>query len=108
MGEYLLDQYSLLHFAVGIIFYYWNVSFSISLIIHIIFELFENTQFGMLIINKVFVGKHIFNWPGGKNKSDSFINSFIGDNLSFVCGWLLAKKLNDYGSKKGWYIKHIK
>lgn len=31
MGEYLLDQYSLLHFAVGIIFYYWNVSFSISL-----------------------------------------------------------------------------
>lgn len=107
MGKYFLDQYSLLHFSVGVILYYWNVDFTTALMIHILFEITENTTIGMYIINQYFVGKSIFSWPGGKNVPDSVINIF-GDNISFILGWYLAKLLDEYGSDRGWYLKHIK
>jgi len=83
MGIYFTDKYSLLHFAVGVVVYYWNVSLVAWFIFHLIFELVENTQTGMHYIRKIKL------WPGGKRHSDSWMNS-LGDQLYSVLGWLLA------------------
>ena len=101
MGTLLFDQYSLLHFSVGVIAYFFGFSIIQWTIIHIMFELIENTQTGMFIINKYFTF-----WPGGKNYSDSFINSF-GDVLSGTIGWLLAYWLDSYGIKHEWHHRKI-
>ena len=89
MGLDIMDKYSYLHFAVGIIFYYWNIKLSTSIIIHILFEILENTPTGIYIIDK-----YIKLWPGGKKNKDSVTNS-IGDTLFFVLGWLSASMLNN-------------
>ena len=102
MGHRLLDQYSLLHFAVGIIMYFFNVSFFWWNIIHIIFEITENSQLGMSLINQ-----YITIWPGGKNYADDTINS-VGDVLSGAVGWGCAYLLDWYGTKYGWFNRHIK
>jgi hypothetical protein len=84
MGVFLVDKYSYLHFSVGIIFFYYNISFVNSLFIHLLFEYIENTNLGIFIIDK-----YIKFWPGGKKYSDSFIN-IIGDTISFCIGWYTA------------------
>ena len=101
MGTLLFDQYSLLHFSVGVIAYFFGFSIIQWTIIHIMFELIENTQTGMFIINKYFKF-----WPGGKNYSDSFINSF-GDVFIGTIGWLLAYLLDSYGIKHEWHHRKI-
>lgn len=101
MGNYLFDQYTYLHFSVGIIFYFWGINFNVSLIIHTLFEIIENTQFGINLINK-----YLFFWPGGKPKSDS-IKNIIGDTIGFIIGWLSAYYLDKIGSRLGWYNVHI-
>jgi hypothetical protein len=85
MGAGLFDEYSLLHFAVGVFARHWNIAFLVFLIAHILFELLENTKQGMYIINN-----YIKAWPGGKSSPDTFLNSQVGDNLSAVAGWWLA------------------
>lgn len=85
MGQRTFDQFSLLHFASGIIAYFWGLPLLWWLIIHVVFEYIENTKIGMNFINK-----YIPLWPGGKQNPDSFMNSMIGDNISAVAGWLLA------------------
>jgi hypothetical protein len=90
MGLYFFDQYSLLHFAVGIIAYFWNVSLKNTIIFHIIAEIVENTEYGMKFINE-----NIKIWPGGKPKADSLINS-IGDTIFASIGWLCAYYLDKY------------
>ena len=102
MGYKLFDQFTYLHFAVGIIFYFWNISLLNSIILHTIFEFIENTTFGMNLINK-----YIIFWPGGKSSSDSFIN-IIGDTLGVIIGWLSAYYFDIIGNKYGWYDLHIK
>jgi len=52
MGNYLADQYSLLHFATGVIAFFWNVPFLLSVIIHALFEYAENSAAGVAFINK--------------------------------------------------------
>jgi hypothetical protein len=89
MGKYLFDQYSILHFAVGIVFYFWGIGLSYSTLLHILFEYIENTTIGMVFINK------FSNWPGGKDYADSLTNS-IGDTLFFIFGWYLANRLDTY------------
>lgn len=89
MGSKFIDKYSYLHFASGIIANYWGISLIIWIIFHLVFEILENTKIGMYIINKV-----IRAWPGGKEKSDTFINSMLGDNLFAIIGWLSAYALN--------------
>jgi len=89
MGKYLFDQYSILHFAVGIVFYFWGISFYNSTLIHILFEYIENTTIGMTTINKFYF------WPGGKDHADSLTNS-IGDTLFFMVGWYLANTIDNY------------
>ena len=97
MGNLLFDQYTYLHFAVGIIVYFWNISLLNWVVLHTIFEFLENTKMGMNIINK-----YILFWPGGKPKSDSIIN-IIGDTLGTIIGWLSAYYLNELGNKYSWY-----
>ena len=69
MGNKLIDQYSYLHFSVGVIFYFWGFTLRNWIIIQILFEILENTNIGIQLINKTNI------WPGGgKIKSDYTIN----------------------------------
>lgn len=101
MGKILFDQYSLLHFAQGITSYFWGLDLKMWLIIHFIFEIIENTNVGINIINKINF------WPGGKYIRDTNLN-ILGDNISAVFGWLTAYYLDNKGNNLGWYDKHIK
>jgi len=87
MGIQFVDKYSLLHFAVGILFRFFNLNFTISLLLHILFEIIENSKYGVY-----FIDHFITFWPGGKRKSDSFINS-VGDTVFFGLGWLIANMI---------------
>lgn len=83
MGTHWFDQFSLLHGAVGVIFYFWGISFWWWTIIHILFEIIENTSCGMKIIN------YFTWWPGGKDFADAWINR-LGDLISGALGWWIA------------------
>lgn len=102
MGNQMLDQYSLLHVAVGILTYFWSVPFWLGLFVHAFFEWAENTEWGVAAINRYIIDPGYFKWPGGKYKPDDLINS-MGDNLNFAVGWLLAAWLDDVGTRRGWY-----
>ena len=102
MGTRYFDQYTYLHFSVGVIVYFWNISLVNWIVLHTIFEFLENTQMGVNIINK-----YIVFWPGGKPKPDSIINR-IGDTSGAILGWLSAYYLDKLGDKYGWYTLHIK
>jgi hypothetical protein len=85
MGIYFFDEFSLLHLASGIIFQYFDFSFIQHLYLHILFEILENTQIGISLINKLYSLA-----PGLiKTESDSLINSF-GDVIYGIIGWLIA------------------
>jgi hypothetical protein len=86
MGVKFADQYSLLHFASGVTSFYWNISLVNWIIIHTIFEIFENTTYGMYFIDTYLDGI----WPGGKKFADAPINS-IGDTVFAILGWIFAK-----------------
>lgn len=86
MGLRACDQYSLLHFSVGVIFYFLGLKFNVSVILHIIFELTENTKTGMKISN--FLNDNI-GGNLGKPSPDSFINS-VSDTIFFALGWKVA------------------
>jgi hypothetical protein len=100
MGKRFLDQYTYLHFAVGIVVYFWNISLLNWIILHTIFEFLENTKIGMKLINNLPF------WPGGKPESDSIINN-IGDTIGAILGWISAYLLDNLGNKYGWYTLHI-
>ena len=91
MGYILFDKYTYLHFAVGIVVYFWNISLLNWFILHVIFEILENTQMGIKFINN-----YIVFWPGGKQNSDSIINT-IGDTYGAIIGWLSAYGLDKIG-----------
>ena len=97
MGQFLFDQYSLLHFAMGVVNYFWGTKPLNWLVSHALFELAENTEAGMAFINT-----YITFWPGGKSEADSWIN-ILGDNISAQAGYWFAKYLDDTGKKRGWY-----
>jgi uncharacterized protein YqgC (DUF456 family) len=101
MGVYFFDQYSILHFSVGVIMYFWGFSLWISFVIHTIFELFENTQFGMNFINNYFTL-----WPGGKPYADSNMNSF-GDTIFFLLGYIISMYLDEIMIRKEYYPRNL-
>lgn len=86
------DEFSLLHFAAGIIAYFWGVPLLWWLAIHALFEYLENTNLGTKFINKYFTF-----WPGGGHKKETFANSMIGDNVSAVAGWMVASLVEKKG-----------
>lgn len=83
MGVRLVDEFTLLHVAAGIIAYYWGIGFWLLFVLHTVFELVENTAAGMRFIRRIPF------WPGGKSEADSWLNS-AGDTLASAAGWLLA------------------
>ena len=101
MGARLFDQYTYLHFAVGIVAYFWNISVVNWFILHTLFEIVENTSTGMNVINT-----YIPFWPGGKPNSDAVINS-IGDTIGAILGWITAYYLDQIGNRYGWYKLHL-
>jgi len=102
MGKNIIDQYSLLHFASGIIAYFWGISLKWWTILHLSFEFLENTQIGMNFINIYF--KDI--WPGGKPYADNLMNS-MSDNFFGIIGWLIAYYVDYKGDEMGLYSPHI-
>ena len=90
MGTKLFDQYSLLHFASGVVVYFWGFTLLVWIILHTIFEIVENSSGGVY-----FIDKYITYWPGGKKKPDTLINS-IGDILFGIIGFISAKYLDLY------------
>lgn len=86
MGVNFIDEYSLLHFAVGIVAFFWGIPFKLWILLHISFEYMENTKSGMSFINNE-LGNI---WPGGKDYPDSFVNSMLGDNFFATLGWFIA------------------
>ena len=101
MGLLVFDQYTYLHFASGIMSYYWGLSLTTWMVIHLLFELIENSQPGINLINT-----YLFFWPGGKPKADSKMN-IVGDNIGAFLGWYSAYLLDKLGAKQGWYSQHI-
>jgi hypothetical protein len=98
-----LDQYTYLHFAVGVIFYFWGFSMLSWIIIHTLYEILEITPFGTNFINKYFGNI----WPGGgKHVAEPIING-VGDTIASIVGWLSAYYLDVIGNKYGWYPLHI-
>ena len=89
MGLRVFDQYSLLHFAVGIIAYFWSISFFITIVVHILFEFIENTAVGMDLINTYFLQW----WPGGKTHPDNLLNK-TSDVVFTGLGWVLSYQLD--------------
>lgn len=98
MGIYLFDQYSLLHFASGVIAYFFGINWVVWFLLHSLFEFIENTNMGMIFINN-----YLTFWPGGKPYPDSFLNN-IGDTISAMAGWALAKYFDKVGVEQKWYI----
>lgn len=88
----IFNQYSLLHFASGIIAYFWGLPLLGWFIFHVIFEYVENTKIGMNFINT-----YIPMWPGGKQSQESFAESMIGDNMCAVLGWVFASFVDKGG-----------
>lgn len=103
MGKNVFDQYTLLHFAVGVIAYFFGFGIITTLVLHIIFEIVENSEPGMRFINTYLANV----WPGGKPYADSFGNSMIGDNIGTMLGWTLAYILDHVGTRRGWYVPHL-
>lgn len=97
MGVYLFDQYSALHFAQGVVAYFWNVDPVTFLLSHALFELVENSDEGIRFINE-----YVTWWPGGKDRPDSLMN-ILGDNISANAGYWFARWLDAEGVKQGWY-----
>jgi hypothetical protein len=101
MGGALLDQYSLLHGAVGVVAYFWQIPFVWAILIHALFEWVENTETGMALINRVFVRDGAFGWPGAKRAADSVVNR-VGDTASFAVGWGVAWGVDWMGGAQHW------
>ncbi len=88
MGKKVFDTFSLLHFAIGIIAYYWYIPLKLFAIITIIFELIENSTIGI-----TFIKKYMTFWPGSKFKADSFQN-ILSDIIITLLGWIFANYIN--------------
>jgi len=97
MGVQFFDQYSYLHFSTGVIAFFWNIGILNWALAHTLFEIVENTDSGMNVINQ-----YIPFWPGGKYQSDLVIN-MIGDTVFAILGWYSAKLINQIGIKYKWY-----
>jgi hypothetical protein len=82
MGSSIVDRYTIFHFGSGIIAYYLKIPLLIWLLLNIAFEITENSSDARGFIQSL---KY---WPGGKEKSDSLINS-ISDIIFASIGWLL-------------------
>ena len=105
MGFKFIDQYTILHFATGVIAYFWYFKFWTAFSLHFLFEIVENTPMGMRFINQYFPKNGPFRWPGDKTEPDSLLNS-TGDQLFFVFGYLLSQWIDNVANSRGWFYSH--
>lgn len=97
MGLYAIDQFSLLHFAAGILAYFWGFTAIHTFILHIVFEWAENTKLGMKFINEYFPF-----WPGGKPYADSLLNQAT-DTIMTMIGWYLSQYVDSLSTERHLY-----
>lgn len=97
MGTRFADQFSLLHFAAGVVAYFFGIPFLVWVILNLLFEIAENSPQGIRLINSFSF------WPGGKPYPDSLIN-IIGDIFFIILGWGAAYLLDYLGDRYRWYI----
>ena len=90
MGNTIVDGYLTLHILSGAIAYAMNIPFVVWFIIHLVFEIFENTKQGVKFINT-----YIRTWSGGKRSPDVLSNTTI-DQIAASFGWFFA-----------WYLDKI-
>jgi hypothetical protein len=95
MGYNFVDQYSILHYAIGIISYFLYIPFIYFIIIYILFEFIENTDICMTFINTYFIHW----WPGGKTHPDNLLDR-VSDTLFAAIGWIIAYLSDMYYKNK--------
>jgi hypothetical protein len=100
MGTRFTDSFSVLHFAVGVLFYFLSINFWWSMGLHIAFEIVENSPGVVKLIDQSWIGQNV--WPGGKKQPDSVLNS-VGDTVYFALGWLVAYMICTKGKQS---LKH--
>lgn len=97
----MFDQYTYLHWASGVMAYFWGIRLKWWVVLHTCFELGENSVWGIQFINMLPL------WPGGKPRADSLPNSLLGDTLGAIGGWMSAQFLDQLGTYFGWYSPHL-
>ena len=101
MGIHLFDQFTLLHFATGVLAYFWSVPPLTFIIAHTVFEIVENTEIGVNFMNIFYVQLK----GGTKLQADTLLNSIIGDTIGGLAGYFGAQWLDDLGNRLGWSRK---
>ncbi len=101
MGVHLIDNFSIVHAASGVFLYFWGFSLLNTTLIHILFEIMENTKSIMRLTNETGW------WPGGKPEADNLTN-MVGDTIVCILGWIMAyiidKKYEKDSQKRGMLI----
>ena len=87
MDQPLFDQYSLIHFAVGVLLFFARISFVLATLTHATISLLYNNETGYEAIRRF-----AFWWPGSKRPDSAF--NIVGDNISFMSGWLFASAVD--------------
>jgi hypothetical protein len=83
MGTKVIDNFSILHAASGVFLYFWGFTLAQTTIIHLLFELLENTKPVMKLTNETGW------WPGGKPNPDNLTN-IISDTVFSIIGWTVS------------------
>jgi hypothetical protein len=83
MGTQLVDNFSILHGASGVVLYFWGFSLFQTTLIHTVFEILENTKTVMKWTNSTGW------WPGGKPQADNLTN-MTGDTIFCMLGWIIS------------------
>ena len=96
----LFDKYSLIHLSLGILLYFAKISFWLATLAHATICLLYNNENGYNVIKKFAPW-----WPGNKRPDSAY--NILGDNVSFMAGWLVASSVDTLTCKeenqKKWY-----
>lgn len=89
MGVYFTDQFSLLHLSVGIVVYFWKISFWNWFWLHLLYEWISNTEWGIYVIN------NYIPWQWGHQRRDTLVN-MAGDQVYGLVGWIVGYLFVEY------------
>ena len=96
----IVDRYTYLHFAAGIIAYYWGFTLIEWISVHIILDIFQRTELGKKVTKFI-----LRIWPESPDlSSESYLN-ILGDSTFTVLGWCSAYLLDKLLQKVGLYEK---
>ena len=82
-----MDKYSLFHFSIGVIFYFFGIRLPFLILKYTIFAILKNTKNGI-----IFMDKYMKYWPD--RKTNDIIGSLINIVIAFI-GWYSSKLLNE-------------